>query len=69
MIQNTKNCVYEYTNRNVRFYSTLVNIGPKQLPNSLSCTLRRECVRTLWMRAPYWGRGGRAPIVVTRSVS
>jgi hypothetical protein len=36
---------------------------------SVSWTLRRECVRTPWMRAPYWGRGGRTPKVVTRSVS
>ncbi len=35
----------------------------------LSCTLRRECVRTLWIRAPYWKEGGWNPIAVTESVS
>ncbi len=29
----------------------------------------RECARTLWMGAPFWGRGGRIPKAGTRSVS
>jgi hypothetical protein len=29
----------------------------------------RECARTLWMGAPFWGKGGRIPEVGTRSVS
>jgi hypothetical protein len=35
----------------------------------VSCILRRECVRTLWTRAPYWEREGEDPIAVTKSVS
>ncbi len=35
----------------------------------LSCTLRKGCVRTLWIRAPYWEREGGGPPAVTKSVS
>ncbi len=35
----------------------------------LSWTLERECVRTLWMGGPSWGRGDRILIVGTGSVS
>ncbi len=36
---------------------------------TLSRTLGRECVRTLWMGAPFWGEGGRILVVGTGSVS
>jgi hypothetical protein len=35
----------------------------------LSCTLRKGCVRTLWIRAPYWEKEGGSPPAVTKSVS
>jgi hypothetical protein len=35
----------------------------------VSCTLRKGCVRTLWIRAPYWEREGGSSPAVTKSVS
>jgi hypothetical protein len=43
--------------------------GTWYLSLALSCTLRKGCVRTLWIRAPYWERGGGSPPTVTKSVS